>query len=104
MSRKEKRAAKAEAKTEFKRAAKTTKAELLENMLLEARESGKQSALKRSRANAAIVSSDDDELASVFDRIRHTTGAPKSVKAARREMKVKTLADLLLSDDDCLSE
>ena len=61
MSRKEKRAAKAEVKTEFKRAAKTSKAELLENMLLE---------------------------------------------AARREMKVKTqtLPDLLLSDDDCLSE
>ena len=93
MSRKEKRAAKAEVKTEFKRAAKTSKAELLENMLLEARESGKQSALKRSRRH-------------VFDRIRHTAGAPKSVKAARREMKVKTqtLADLLLSDDDCFSE
>ena len=87
----------------MKRATKTTKVELLENMLLEARESGKQSALKRSRANAAVVSSDDDP-ASVFDKIRHTAGAPKSVKAARREMKVKTLADLLLSDDDCLSE
>ena len=104
MGRKEECAAKADVKTDFKRAAKVTKAELLENMLLEARESGKQSALKCSRAHAAIASSDDDEQVSVFDRLRSTAGAPKSVKAARREKKVKTLADLLLSDDDCLSE
>ena len=106
MSRKEKRAAKADVKTEFKRAAKVTKAELLEDMLLKARESGKQSVLKRSRAHAVIASSDDDEQVSVFDRIRSNAGAPKSVKAARREKKAKvqTIADLLLSDDDCFSE
>ena len=46
MSRKEKRAGKADVKTEFKRAAKVTKAELLEDMLLKARESGKQSVLR----------------------------------------------------------
>ena len=75
-------------------------------MLLEARESGKQSVLKRSRANAVIESSDDNEPVSVFDRIRSSKGAPKSVKAARREKKAKvqTIADLLLSDDDCFSE
>ena len=100
MSRKEKRAATADVKTEFKRAAKAAKAELLEDLLLEARESGKQSVLKRSRAHAVIASSDDDERVSVLDRIRSNAGAPKSVKAARREKKAKTMADLLMSDDD----
>ena len=102
MSRKEKRAAKADAKTEFRRAAKVSKAELLEDMLLKARESGKQSVLKRSRAHTVIASSDDDEPVSVFDRSKSNTGAPKCVKAVRREKKAKvmTIADLLSSDDD----
>ena len=101
-SRKEKRAAKADVKTEFKRAAKVTKAELLQDMLLKARESRKQYLLKRSRAHDVVASSDDEEPVSVFDRIRSNTGAPKCVKAARREKKAKveTIADLLLSDDD----
>ena len=46
-SRKEKRAAKADVKTESKRTAKAHIAELLQDMLLKARESGKQSILKR---------------------------------------------------------
>jgi hypothetical protein len=89
MSRKEKRAAKADSKTEVKRAAKANKVELLEDVMLKARESGKQSALKRSRAHAVIASSDDDEQVSAFDRLRGNTGAPKCVKAARREKEAK---------------
>ena len=102
MSRKEKRAAKADVKTESKRATKVKKAELIQDMLLEARESGKQSVLKHSRAHAVIASSEDDELVSVLDRIRSNKRAPKCLKAARREQKAKilTIADLLSSDDD----
>ena len=70
MSRKEKRATKADAKTEVKRAAKASKVELLEDLLLKAKESGKQSVLKRNRAHAVIANSDDDEQVSVFDRLR----------------------------------
>ena len=86
----------------FKRATKVKKAELLEDMLLKARESDKQSVLNRSRAHAVIASSEDVEPISVFDRIRSNTGAPKCVKAARREKKgkVQTIADLLMSDAD----
>ena len=91
MSRKEKRAAKADSKHEIKRAAKASKAELLEDLLLKARESGKQSVLKRSRAHAAIADNDDDDHVSVFDRIRGTTGAPKCVEAARRGKKANAL-------------
>jgi hypothetical protein len=87
-----------------KQAAKVPKAELLEDMLLKARGSGKQSVLKRSRAHAVIASSDDDEQISVFDRIRSNTGAPKSVKAARREKRARTVADLLMSEEDNFSE
>ena len=82
---------------------KSAKLKLLEDKPGRARESGKQSVLKRSRAHAVIASSDDDEQVSVFVRIRSNTGAPKCVKAARREKKAKalTIADLLDSDGDC---
>ena len=100
MSRKEKRAAKAELKSDTKRAAKVQKPEKLQEMLQEARESGKQSVLKRCRANAVTESSDDDDTVSVFDRIRSSKGAPKSVKAARRKQKVMTIVDLLSTDED----
>ena len=82
---------------------KSAKLKLLEDMLLKARESGKQSVLKRSRAHAVIAGSDDDEQVSVFDRIGSNARAPKCVKAARREKKAnaQTIADLLMSDDDC---
>ena len=53
-----------------KRAAKVSKVELLEDLLLKAKESGKQSVLKRNRAHAVIANSDDDEQVSVFDRLR----------------------------------
>ena len=83
MSRKEKHAAKADSKTEVKRAAKASKVELLEDLLLKPRESGNQSALKRSQAHAVIASGDNDNHVSVFDRTRGTIGAPKCVEATR---------------------
>ena len=100
--RKEKRAAKADLKPETKRAAKASKAEQLEDLLLKAMTSGKQSERKRSRAHAAIADSDDDDNVSVFDRIRGK-GAPKSLKAARRDKQTnaQSIADLLDTDDDC---
>ena len=102
LSRKEKRAAKADLKSESKRAAKASKADKLQALLKQAREQGKQSERKRNRAQAAIIDSDDDENVSVFDRIT-SKGAPKCVKAARRQNKqdnAQSVADLLDTDSD----
>ena len=67
--------------------------------MLKDRESGKQSERKRSRAHAAIADSDDDDNVSVFDRIRGK-GAPKSVKAARRDRQANTQSIADLHDTD----
>ena len=69
---------------------------------LQARESGKQSERKPSRTHAAIADSDGDDNASVFDRFR-SKGAPKGVKATRRDKQAdaQSIVDLLDSDDDC---
>ena len=103
-TRKEKRAAKAELKSDAsakaRKAAKADKAEKLESLLHQAKESGKQSERKkkRSRAQSAFIHSDDDD-----EDIRDEAAAPKSVKAARRlnkQANAKSIADLIGSDDD----
>jgi hypothetical protein len=103
-TRKEKRAAKAELKSDAsakaRKATKADKAEKLESLLHQAKESGKQSERKkkRSRAHSAFIHSDDDD-----EDIRDEAAAPKSVKAARRlnkQANAKSIADLIGSDDD----
>ena len=74
----------------------------LERLLKEAKESGKQSERKRSRAHMTSLDSDDDKNVSVFDRSK-SRGAPKSVQAARRKKKqanAMSIADLLDTDND----
>jgi hypothetical protein len=102
LSRKEKRAAKADSKSENKRAAKASKADKLQALPKQARGQGKQSERKRNRVQAAIIDSDDDKTVSVFDRIT-SKGAPKCVKATHRQNKqdnAQSVADLLDTDSD----
>ena len=99
LSRKEKRAAKANSQPDNDRAAKVSRSEL-SKLLKEAKEIGKQHERKRSRAHMTSVDSDDDEHASVFDRLKKSSGAPLSVKAARRKKQAMSVADLLDTDSD----
>ena len=108
-TRKEKRAAKADLKSDAsakRKSTKADKAEKLESLLHQAKESGKQSERKkkRNRAQSAFIhSDDDDEHEGEFNRIRDEGAAPKSVKAARRlnkQANAKSIADLIGSDGD----
>ena len=99
LSRKDKRAANAEVKAEAVRAAKLQKAENLQDLLLQARESGKQSALRAVKKRSRVDSDDDGEH-NVFDRMKSSKGAPKSVKAARRKKQAMCIEDLFSSDED----